>query len=146
MILLENNIKGGYIMKKFFKLILSTIVAFSVLLSSNNIVKANSINIAAFRDWDFTWRSAVEPLVLDMDADTVSFYATCDGDEVDTLTCIIVDISHNGAYSSSFPFEADGSVTTYAAGFPEGRYKIYFVGDADINKSLAMAVFSMFTD
>jgi len=136
---------GGKNMKKNFKKILVTILAMVMMASTALIAHASSVNVGVFQEWDFYWRSSARPFALQLDADTVSFSATCAApDETDELTCVIIDVTHNGAYSSTFDFTADGSVTTYDSGFPAGRYKIYFIGDSTILKDEATVVFSAF--
>ncbi len=106
---------------------------------------SDSVNIAAYRDRNFTGRSAPEPLVLRKSCDTISFTATCvEEGMVDQLVCHIVDVENENLYDVDLPFVANGSVKTIAWSLPEGQYKVYFTGDASIRKLEAIAVFSRF--
>lgn len=104
----------------------------------------DTTDIAMYQDWRFTWRSAPENVVLQADCDTISLHATCEGDVVDTLVCHIIDVTHEGQHDADLPFTANGSVTTLDWAFPAGRYKIYFTGDTNIQKTYALAVFTRF--
>lgn len=106
---------------------------------------SDSVNIAAYRDWHFTGRSAPEPLVLQKSCDTISFTATCTEEgSTDQLVCHIVDVTNENLHDVDLPFVANGTVKTIAWSLPAGRYKIYFTGDAAIEKYEAIAVFSRF--
>lgn len=103
------------------------------------------VNLAAYRDRNFTGRSAPEPLVLRKSCDTISLTASCAGENVvDDLTVHIRDNTYGGLYDTDLIFAADGSVTTIARALPEGEYKIYFTGDAAIVKLEGIVVFSRF--
>ena len=156
-------------MKKISKKIISAILTLVVVISSttltnaastrvvysdavldntvsNNIVSpasTSSTNIAAYRDWEFTWRSAPEPIVLTEDIDTISMFGTCVGDEIDeNVACHIVDLTY-GLYDSILYFPANGSVTTIARELPAGEYRVYFTGDSNIEKEVATVVFTV---
>lgn len=106
---------------------------------------SDSVNIAAYRDRNFTGRSAPEPLVLRKSCDTISLTATCAEEGVtDVLTAQIIDLTYDGDFNTSLVFKADGSVTTVACPFPEGEYRVFFLGDPTIVKDNGLAVFSRF--
>ena len=127
-------------MKKIFALTLAIVMAFCTVCFSAD---AAIIEVAIYQDWEFYGRSAPEYIALQIAADSVSFSATCVNtpDQPEILTCYIIGIS-DSTYSNSFIFEADGSVTTYPYAFPDGLYKVYFVGDPDVEKDDAIAIFT----
>lgn len=104
------------------------------------------VDLAAYRDWDFTSKSAPEFVYLSERCDTISLWATCDG-EIDTaIICEILDMDHGGIYSKTLVFEGDESVKTYLLTLPAGVYKVWFVGDVNILKTKAMVVFTKDTE
>ena len=104
------------------------------------------VDIAAYRDWDFTSKSAPEFVYLSEPCDTISLWATCDG-EIDTaIICEILDMDHGGIYSKTLVFEGDESVKTYFLTLPAGVYKVWFVGDVNIPKTKATVVFTVDTE
>lgn len=127
-------------MKKILCLFLAIVMA---LCGTCFSASADIVTVALYRDWDFCGRSSPEYLGLQIDSDTVSFFAECTStpDEPELLVAHIIGVTYP-AYSTTFDFYADGSVTTYPYAFPSGLYKIYFVGDPDVEKSYAYAVFT----
>ncbi len=106
--------------------------------------ESGPIDIAGYQDWGFYNWSEAEPLALQMDADTVTCYATCEGDVADQLTFHLEDLN-NTSYDLALPFIADGVYETFGFGVPAGRYYVYFTShDSSIKKIHAMAVFSRF--
>lgn len=102
---------------------------------------SDSVNIAAYRDRNFTGRSAPEPLVLRKSCDTISLIATCAAaDTTDVLVFYIIDETHNGDFNTTLPFTANGSTETIACSLPEGQYRVYFTCTSLIEE--AIAVFS----
>lgn len=103
------------------------------------------VNLAAYRDRNFSARSAPEPLVLRKSCDTISLTASCKEEGVtDVLTAQIIDLTYDGDFNTSLVFRADNSVTTVACSLPAGEYRILFLGDAAIVKDSGLAVFSRF--
>lgn len=127
-------------MKKIIALTLAIVMCFCTVCFS---ASADIITVGLYQDWEFCGKSVPEYVALQVDADSVSFWAECTNtpDNPEILTCYIISIS-NSAYSHSFIFESDGSVTTYAYAFPAGLYKVYFVGDPDVEKSHACTLFT----
>ena len=127
-------------MKKIIALTLAIIMCFCTVCFS---ASADIITIGLYQDWEFYGRSAPEYVALQYDADGVSFSADCTTtpDEPEILTCFIIGVT-DSTYSHSFIFEADGTVTSYFYGFPEGLYKVYFVGNPDVEKSFACTLFT----
>ncbi len=103
----------------------------------------DSIDVAGYQDWNFTWRSMPEMLELQLKCDTISAYAVCENESVDYLTLHISDWS-NHDYDTDFSFPANGSLRTLARSLPEGLYQIYATGDSDITKTHLVVVFSQF--
>lgn len=100
---------------------------------------SDSVNIAAYRDRNFTNRSAPEPLVLRKSCDTISLTATCMEEGVtDTIICHFEDYSYSGTYNFTLPFTADGSVTTIAWPLPEIEGRIYFTCNTPMKEGLAV--------
>lgn len=128
--------------KRIHSILLALILAFT-FFPTTKAQASDYINVSAYEDCDFYGRSAPEPIVLQLDCDAISFCGLSEG-EIDNVTCVIVDITNDGVYSKTFSFDTDGSVTTYESYFPEGRYKVYFVGDPDILKTNALVVFSKY--
>ena len=127
-------------MKKIFALTLALVMALCGTCFSAN---AAIINVAQFMDWDFYGRSCTEYVGLQMDADTVSFYAECNDtpDTPELLVCYIKGVT-NPNFAHTFEFYADGTVTTYGYGFPTGLYQIYFVGSSSVLKDIAVVTFT----
>ena len=127
-------------MKKIIALTLAIVMCFCTVCFS---ASADIITLALYQDWEFYGRSAPEYVAVLSDADSVSFAATCTEtpDEPEILTCFILGVS-DSTYSNSFIFEADGTVTSYLYGFPAGLYKVYFVGNPDVEKSYAVTLFT----
>lgn len=97
------------------------------------------VNLAAYRDRNFTNRSAPEPLVLRKSCDTISLTATCMEEGVtDTIICHFEDYSYSGTYNFTLPFTADGSVTTIAWPLPEIEGRIYFTCNTPMKEGLAV--------
>ena len=127
-------------MKKLLALTLALVMA---LCGTCFSADAAMINVAQFMDWDFYGRSCTEYVGLQMDADTVSFYAECNEtpDTPEVLSCVIMGVTNPSLYNS-FEFYADGTVTTYYSGFPTGLYRIYFIGSSDVLKDIAVVTFT----
>ena len=128
-------------MKKIFALTLALVMA---LFGTCYSLSANAyVNVAQFMDWDFYGRSCTEYVGLQMDADTVSFYAECNEtpDTPEVISCYIAGVTYP-SYTNSFEFTADGTVTTYGYAFPTGLYKIYFVGNPTVLKDIAVVTFT----
>ena len=127
-------------MKKIIALTLAIVMCFCTACFSAN---AEIVNVGFYQDWDFYGLSTPEYIPLQLNSDSISFWAECTNtpDEPELLICVVMGIT-NSAYSNSFEFYADGSVTTYPYGFPAGLYKIFFVGDSDVEKSEAIAIFT----
>ena len=127
---------------KLLSIVLTLVLAFCVT-TGVSAAQNGSFDIAMYRDWEFTWRSAPEPIELTEDIDTISLFGTCVGDQVDEdVACHIVDVTH-GVYDSILYFPADGSVTTIARALPAGEYRVYFTGDSNIEKAEATVVFTV---
>ena len=100
---------------------------------------SDSVNIAAYRDRNFTNRSAPEPLVLRKSCDTISLTATWMEEGVtDTIICHFEDYSYSGTYNFTLPFTADGSVTTIAWPLPEIEGRIYFTCNTPMKEGLVV--------
>lgn len=130
---------------KFSKTIaLTLLLAIMVSFVPKVNTSASTVNLCKYIDKNFTWRSAPEGIYLDLEYDTISLGAICEGDTIDNLTCHIDDVtdSHPGVFSCTFDIAADGTVTTFSRSFAEGRYKIYFTGNADITKTFACIAFT----
>lgn len=129
---------------KFSKTIaLTLLLAIMVSVPKVN-TSASTVNLCKYIDKNFTWRSAPEAIYLDLDYDTISLGAICEGEQADQLICHINDVtdSHPGVFSKTCAFKADGEVHPLPYDFPKGRYKIYFTGNADITKTFACIVFT----
>ena len=127
-------------MKKILCLVLVLVIG---LCGACFSASADIIDVALYQDWNFYGRSDPEYIGLQVDADSVSFYAQCEStpDEPELLSCYIIGYT-NPSFSYSFEFYADESVTTYAYAFPSGLYKIYFVGSTDLKKTHAYTIFT----
>ena len=129
-------------LKRNFKKVVAIVMVATTLAMLQLPAFAQVVDITFFQDWNFFGKSATEPKALPEDCNSVSVYATCEGDVADTVTCYIVDRTYGGIYNTTLTFTADGSVTTYPYTFPAGRYYVYFVGSDDILKTEATVVFS----
>lgn len=127
-------------MKKIISLTLAIVLCFCTICVSAN---ADIVDIAYYRDWNFDDLSAPEYVALTADADSVSFWGSCVNtpDEPESLTAFIIGVT-NPLCSVALDFDADGSVTTYPYAFPQGLYRVYFVGNEDVEKAYAYAVFT----
>lgn len=115
----------------------------SVLRNPTSILRS-SVNIAETHTWNFTGRSVPKFICPQMDADTISLTATCEGDQVDTIIFILQGADDdNSTFRKEIPFQADGNVYTFGHSIPPGIYKGNFQGDSNINKSYAQAIFTV---
>lgn len=120
-------------------------MSIGILTCNYTIASADVLDVTAYEyNEEFTDQSFPEPFTLQLDCDTISMLAICEGDTIDNLTCYIVDITHNHLYDASFSFDTDGTTWTYYCAFPSGQYLVYFVGDGNIVKTSAGLVFSKF--
>lgn len=129
-------------LKRNFKIITAMIMVAVTLVTLQLPASAEVVDITFFKDWNFYGKSATEPKALQADCEAISLWATCEGDEVDTVTAFIVDRTYGGIYNTTISFPADGNVITYPYTFPEGRYYVYFTGSDNIKKTEATMVFS----
>ena len=127
-------------MKKILALTLAVVMA---LCGTCFSADAAMINVAQFMDWDFYGRSCTEYVGLQMYCDTISFYAECNEtpDEPELLVAHIIGVTYP-AYSNTFEFYADETVTTYPYFLPVGLYKVYFVGSTDVLKDIGVITFT----
>ena len=128
--------------KRSFKKILATLLTACLVLTGTAIAANAATTITQFVDGNFTSNSPAELIYLQEDCDVVTFVGHCQGDEVDLVSCHIVDRSHGGIYTASFDFYADGSATLFENAFPAGEYRIYFTGSSDILKTRVVADFA----
>lgn len=107
-------------------------------------VLRNSVNIAETHTWNFTGRSVPKFICPQMDADTISLTATCEGDEVDTITFTIQGADDdNTDFGKTILFPADGAVHTFGISIPAGIHKANFGGSSNINKTYAQAILTI---
>ena len=137
-------------MKKFTSLVLMSLLTLALVVPASSAKAATVFDsvatyankdVALYHDIDFYGRSEPEFVTLTQATDTVSVYATCEGDDIDNLTCHISDWN-GGSFNYALDFNADGSVTTFPIKFPAGKYKVFFTGNDYILKTDAIVIFS----
>ena len=138
-------------MKKVFAILMALVLTFScfgVIASAEPIPEKpaddpivpelSQIASVVFNNFYFTTTSAT--VTLAQTCYYLSVNVTC-ASGTDSMMIGVEDVTHSGTYSSTLPFTADGSTTTFGTYLQPGVYRVYLTG-SNILHSMGIVVFS----